>query len=445
LKKFYIKNYGCQMNAYDAGRMAGLLAESHQLSSVETPQEADLIILNTCHIREKAEEKIFSELGRLKKLTGRHSPNKRVIFAVGGCVGQAEGASLFRRAPFVDLVFGPQNYHHLPKMLDRVLKGGRQLHDVEIPTESKFDSLPKATQAGLSASVPVQEGCDRFCSYCVVPFTRGREWSRPVEEILAEVTNLTLNGAMEIELLGQNVNGYQGRDREGVEYDLALLIRQVSLIPGVERIRFVTSHPADMSEDLVTAFTEVPELSPYMHLPIQSGCNKILAAMERGHTVEQYLAWIEKLKSACPNITLASDFIVGFPGETEADFQETLQLLEKVRYGHAYSFIFSPRPGTAAAEMADPVPLEEAESRLARLQERINQIQYEENQGQIGRVESVLVEGPARKGAGMLAGRTPGFRRINFLADPELIGSQAFVQITEARPNSLIGQLQKTD
>jgi tRNA-2-methylthio-N6-dimethylallyladenosine synthase len=441
LKNLYIKNYGCQMNAYDAGRMADLLNTSHTLSMVDTPQDADLIILNTCHIREKADDKIFSELGRLKKLTRRHAPDKRVIFAVGGCVGQAEGAKLFKRAPFVDLVFGPQNYHHLPQMLDRVLLGGRQLHDIKIPSKSKFDVLPSAPTSGYSAAVPVQEGCDRFCTYCVVPFTRGREWSRPVEDIIAEVKNLVDKGAMEIELLGQNVNAYQGRDRDGVEHDLALLIRQTSLIPGVRRIRFITSHPADMSMDLVSAFAEIPELSPYMHLPVQSGSDKILDAMERGHTAAEYLEWIKRLRTACPDIALASDFIVGFPGESEEDFSATLNLIEQVRYDHAYSFLYSARPGTVAADMQDIVPQEVGEVRLARLQERINTIQYEQNQAQVGRVESVLVEGPAKKGDGMLAGRTAGFRRINFPAPQELTGSLAEVLVTEARPNSLIGRL----
>jgi tRNA-2-methylthio-N6-dimethylallyladenosine synthase len=441
LKNFYIKNYGCQMNAYDAGRMADLLKSSHMLAMVEAPEEADLIILNTCHIREKADEKIFSELGRLKKLIGRHAPNRRTIFAVGGCVGQAQGAELFKRAPFVDMVFGPQNYHHLPHMLNQVLDGKRQLHDIEIPSESKFDALPSAPTSGYSAAVPVQEGCDRFCTYCVVPFTRGREWSRPVGDILQEVENLTNKGAMEIELLGQNVNAYRGSDQAGVEHDLALLIRQVSLVSGVERIRFITSHPADMNDDLIDAFAEVPELNPYMHLPIQSGSDKILAAMERGHSVAEYLSWITKLRQASPNIALASDFIVGFPGETEEDFQQTLDLITKVRYDHAYSFVFSPRPGTAAADMEDVVPQNVGETRLLRLQELINTIQFEQNQANVGRVESVLVEGLAKKGQGMLAGRTAGFRRINFTASVELIGSLVDVLVTEARPNSLLGKI----
>ncbi|MBF0195393.1 MAG: tRNA (N6-isopentenyl adenosine(37)-C2)-methylthiotransferase MiaB [Magnetococcales bacterium] len=440
MKNLYIKNYGCQMNAYDAGRMADLLYKSHKLSMVETPQQADLIILNTCHIREKADDKIFSELGRLKKLTKGHNSNKRYIFGVGGCVGQAQGAELFKRAPFVDLVFGPQNYHHLPHMLNQVLDGKRQLHDIEIPPESKFDALPSAPSSGFSAAVPVQEGCDRFCTYCVVPFTRGREWSRPVADILQEIKNLTEKGAIEIELLGQNVNAYLGHDPDGVEHDLALLIKQVSLVNGVERIRFITSHPADMNDDLIAAFGEVPQLNSYMHLPIQSGSDKILTAMERGHTVAEYLTWINKLKTTCPQITLASDFIVGFPGETEEDFQNTLNLIKEVRYGHAYSFLYSPRPGTAAADMKNIVPQEVGEERLSRLQELINTIQIEENQAQVGRVESVLVEGVAKKGEGMLAGRTSGFRRINFLAPEELIGTLANVLVTEARPNSLIGE-----
>ncbi|MBF0446528.1 MAG: tRNA (N6-isopentenyl adenosine(37)-C2)-methylthiotransferase MiaB [Magnetococcales bacterium] len=392
MKNLYIKNYGCQMNAYDAGRMVDLLQQSHTLSMVETPQQADLIILNTCHIREKADDKIFSELGRLKKLTNRHDPKKRYIFGVGGCVGQAQGAELFKRAPFVDLVFGPQNYHHLPHMLDQVLQGKRQLHDIEIPTESKFDALPSAPNSGYSAAVPVQEGCDRFCTYCVVPFTRGREWSRPVEDIIQEVQNLTDKGAMEIELLGQNVNAYLGYDQEGVEHDLALLIRQVSLVPGVERIRFITSHPADMNNDLIAAFAEVPELNSYMHLPIQSGSDKILAAMERGHTVAEYLTWIEKLKRVCPKITLASDFIVGFPGETEEKFEELLSFIKETKFEKLGAFIYSSEEGTDAYDMPDKVSEMLKKKRFEKLMMAQQNISLEKQQQFIGKVLRVMID-----------------------------------------------------
>ncbi|MEO5344874.1 MAG: tRNA (N6-isopentenyl adenosine(37)-C2)-methylthiotransferase MiaB [Magnetococcus sp. YQC-9] len=436
-KGLYIKNYGCQMNVHDATRMARLLHDSMGYESVEEPEAADLIILNTCHIREKAAEKLFSELGRLRKsVAGRD-----VIFAVGGCVGQAEGENVFKRAPFVQLVFGPQNYHRLPEMLTRLKQQGGRIGDYEEAVDAKFDALPAITAPGSISSVVVQEGCDRFCTYCVVPFTRGREWSRPVRAILEEIAGLVAGGAKEIHLLGQNVNAYRGVDEDGVRYDLALLIRRVALLAGVERIRFVTSHPADMNDDLVEIFSQVEGLCPYLHLPIQSGSDRILQRMERGHTAAEYLGWIDKLRQAAPDIALASDFIVGFPGESEADFQQTLDLAERVAFDHAYSFIFSARPGTVAAGMEGMVPLVVAQERLARLQERLGAAQLKNNQARVGCEESVLVEGPSKRDGGVLTGRTVHNRTVNFSGDAALIGQIVRVQVTEGLANSLRGRL----
>lgn len=434
---FYIKTFGCQMNAYDSSRMADLLTARSGYRPVDDPACADLIILNTCHVREKAEEKLFSELGRLRKLAGA----RKVIFAVGGCVGQAEGAGIFRRAPFVDLVFGPQNYHRLPELLERAGRGEGRLLEGSFPVDPKFDELPAPRVSGPVGSLTVQEGCDRFCSYCVVPFTRGREWSRPVEEIVAEAAALVAGGAREILLLGQNVNAYRSLGRDGVTYDLALLLRRLALVEGVERLRFVTSHPAEMSDDLVEVMGELPTLSPYLHLPIQSGSDRVLAAMERGHTVADYLGWVAKLRAAVPDLALASDFIVGFPGETGADFAATLEVVEEVGFDHAYSFAFSPRPGTPAAALEGQLGKEVIMERLERLQERLNAIQWRRNRAQVGRVEPVLVEGTARQGGGMVSGRTPGWRVVNFPGSPDLVGRVVRVEIVEGMPNSLQGRL----
>ncbi|MBF0126664.1 MAG: tRNA (N6-isopentenyl adenosine(37)-C2)-methylthiotransferase MiaB [Magnetococcales bacterium] len=437
MKNLFIKNFGCQMNVYDASRMAALLHDALGYHAVEDPARADLIIFNTCHIREKAAEKLFSELGRLHKAVAP----REVLFAVGGCVGQAEGDNIFRRAPFVSLVFGPQNYHRLPDMLARLAREGGRIFDNGESADSKFDTLPAVTEAGIVASVVVQEGCNRFCTYCVVPFTRGREWSRPVTEILREVAGLTRVGCKEIHLLGQNVNAYQSLDQDGVDNDLALLIQQVALVEGVERVRFITSHPADMTRELVEVFARVPRLCPYLHLPIQSGSDAVLRRMERGHTVADYLGWIHRLRQLVPDIALASDFIVGFPGESDGEFRQTLELIRRVEFDHAYSFVYSSRPGTAAATMGDQVPPEVATRRLAELQQLLNAIQLAKNHARVGRVEQVLVEGLARRGSGELTGKTPHGRTVNFPGDPEFLGRVVEVLITEGLPNSLRGRL----
>ncbi|MBF0400353.1 MAG: tRNA (N6-isopentenyl adenosine(37)-C2)-methylthiotransferase MiaB [Magnetococcales bacterium] len=448
MKTLFIKTFGCQMNDYDAARIVDLLRASHGYQPVEQPEQADLIIFNTCHIREKAEDKLFSELGRLHKLVQMAHPTlktSQTLFAVGGCVAQAVGQEIFRRAPFVQLVFGPQTYHRLPTMLDRLAREGGQIVDAEIAPESKFDELPHNQGSGPIGSVTVQEGCNKFCAFCVVPFTRGREWSRPVAAILDEITRLVAQGAVEIQLLGQNVNAYEGLDPSGLHHDLALLIRRVALLPGVERIRFVTSHPADMTDELVEIFADIPQLCPYFHLPIQSGSNRILDRMGRGHTVENYLEWVNKLRQAAPDIAIASDFIVGFPGETEADFQETLDLVETVSFDHAYSFCFSSRPGTQAASLPDQLPAAVSTARLAILQERLNAHQLQRNQNRVGRLEAVLVEGAAKKGSGEWTGRTPGFRKVNFpAAATNLVGQIVPVRITEGLPNSLRGIMEPT-
>lgn len=429
------------MNLYDAGRITDLLGKSHGLTPVTTPEKADLIVFNTCHIREKAEEKLFSELGRIRKLVGLGADGHKVVFAVGGCVGQAEGQEIFRRAPFVDLVFGPQNYHELPAMLDQLTGGGQKITAATATATDKFDHLPETGQSGPVASITVQEGCNRFCSYCVVPNTRGREWSRPVDDVLAEVAVCLTNGALEIQLLGQNVNAYGSHDPSGTPFDLALLIRKIALLDPVKRIRFVTSHPADMNDDLVEAFADIPELCPYMHLPIQSGSDTLLDAMGRGHTVAQYRKWAKQLRDVHPDMTLASDFIVGFPGETEEDFHRTLELIEEIRFDHAYSFLFSPRPNTKAATMQPQIPLETGRRRLAILQEKLNQVQLDNNRRQVGRREEILVEKSSRLGQGLISGRTKGNRWVNFPGSYDLVGTMVNVEIVEGLPNSLKGHL----
>ncbi len=430
------------MNEYDTSRIVEQLRVSRGYQRTDMPEQADLVLFNTCHIREKAEEKLFSELGRLHKLvaTARQAAGQEpALFGVGGCVAQATGEDIFRRAPYVRLVFGPQTYHRLPIMLDRLQREDGHLCDAEIAPESKFDELPQSQEVGPIASVTVQEGCNKFCAFCVVPYTRGREWSRPVADILQEVRHLVAQGAVEIQLLGQNVNAYQGMDSSGLTHDLALLIRKIALLPGVERIRFVTSHPADMTDDLVEIFADIPQLCTYFHLPIQSGSDRILQRMGRGHSREAYLEWIAKLRAIHPDMAIASDFIVGFPGETEEDFQETLRLVEQVSFDHAYSFCYSARPGTQAATLPDPVPSQVSTARLALLQERLNFHQLLRNQQRVGHIEEVLVEGAAKKGSGELTGRTPGFRKVNFPGPAAWIGQIIPVRISEGLPNSLRG------
>ena len=434
--KLYIKTFGCQMNEYDSARMADVLRESHGLELTTVPEEADVLLLNTCSIREKAQEKVFSQLGRWRPWKQR---KPELVIGVGGCVASQEGQAIRARAPFVDLVFGPQTLHRLPQMLASARTRSPAVVDVSFPQIEKFDCLPTPRADGPSAYVSVMEGCSRYCTYCVVPYTRGEEISRPFDDVLAEVVQLAGQGVREVTLLGQNVNAYQGPMHDGQNADLALLIHYVAAIEGIERIRFTTSHPMALSDALIATFAEVPELVAHLHLPVQSGSDRILAQMKRGHTVLEYKARIRRLRQARPGISVSSDFIVGFPGESEADFAATLRLVEEIGFDHSFSFLFSRRPGTPAADYPDDVPLAVKQERLQRLQALLDtQVQCISRQ-MLGSVQRVLVERPARKDTRQMAGRTENNRVVNFDASASLIGQFVEVAITEALPNSLRG------
>ncbi len=440
-RKLYIQTYGCQMNAYDSARMADLLRESHGLELTERPEEADVLLLNTCSIREKAQEKVFSQLGRWRPWKARRPA---LVIGVGGCVASQEGEAIRARAPYVDLVFGPQTMHRLPQML-RDLEGQRQPQvDVSFPEIEKFDSLPAPRADGPSAFVSVMEGCSKYCTYCVVPFTRGEEVSRPFDDVIAEVAGLAEQGVREVNLLGQNVNAYRGLMHDGEVADLALLIRYVAAIDGIDRIRFTTSHPVELSESLIEVYGEVPELVSFLHLPVQSGSERILAAMKRGHTALEYRAKIRALRRVRPDILISSDFIVGFPGETETDFAATLALVDDIGFDQSFSFIYSRRPGTPAADYPDDVPLEVKKERLERLQRRIETLAQRYSRQLVGTVQRVLVEGPSRKDPQQLAGRTESNRVVNFDGTPSLVGQFVPLTITQALPNSLRGVLAGT-
>ena len=446
-KKLYVKTYGCQMNVYDSARMADVLA-AHGYAPTGTPDDADLVILNTCHIREKAAEKVYSELGRLNQIKqARRGDGRRMMLAVSGCVGQAEGAELLRRAPFVDLVMGPQNYHRLPELLRRAEVRG--VVDTEFPVDSKFDHLPDAepgsANSGISAFLTIQEGCDRFCTFCVVPYTRGAEYSRPVKHVEAEARRLIALGAREITLLGQNVNAYHGAtdgagdgDADG-EYSLADLIRHLADLVGLKRLRYTTSHPRNLSADLIAAHGDVAALMPFLHLPVQSGSDRILKAMNRQHTADDYRRRIDELRRARPDIALSSDFIVGFPGETDADFEATLELARDVDYAQAFSFKYSPRPGTPAADQDDQVAENIKRQRLDALQTLLARSQAAFNASMIGRTLPVLFERPGRH-ANQLLGRTAYGQWVHADMAEEYRGRIADVVITEAHTNSLAGQ-----
>jgi tRNA-2-methylthio-N6-dimethylallyladenosine synthase len=431
-KKLFIKTYGCQMNVYDSERMAEALGGQGYVST-DTAAEADMILLNTCHIREKAAEKVYSELGRLKPLK-ELNPNLKI--GVTGCVAQAEGAEIMRRQPAVDLVVGPQSYHRLPQMEARV-RAGQTALETDFPEEDKFEALnarPKAKRAP-AAFLTVQEGCDKFCAFCVVPYTRGAESSRPVARVLEEARDLVERGVREISLLGQNVNAYHGAGADGTETSLAVLIRALAEIEGLERIRYTTSHPNDMTDDLINAHSDCAKLMPYLHLPVQSGSDRILKRMNRSHTAESYLRVIERIRAARPDIVLSGDFIVGFPEETEADFQATLDLIEAVRYGYAYSFKYSTRPGTPAAERAQ-VDTQEADDRLQRIQALINRHQYQIQADMVGRDLSVLLEKPGRE-TGQMVGKSEYLHAVHVENCTAAIGDIVPVRITEAKRNSL--------
>jgi tRNA-2-methylthio-N6-dimethylallyladenosine synthase len=438
-KKLHIKTYGCQMNVYDSDRMADVLAPLGYVR-VEEPGEADFVILNTCHIREKAAEKVFSDLGRLNKIKKERAG--AMMIAVAGCVAQAEGAEIMRRAPYVDMVFGPQTYHRLPEMLAKAARAGGQALDIEFPEESKFDHLPAVEANGPSAFLSVQEGCDKFCSYCVVPYTRGAEYSRPVSAILEEAKRLAGQGAREITLIGQNVNAYHGEGPSGGNWSLGRLLRAVAEIPGLDRLRYTTSHPRDMEDELIAAHGDIDQLVPFLHLPVQSGSDKILRAMSRGHDRGDYLLLVDKLKKARPDLMLSSDFIVGFPGETEEDFADSLSLINEVGFIQTYSFKYSPRPGTPAANLDNQLPEEVKVERLTRIQAELEKVQSAFNRSCIGRSFSVLLDRQGRKD-GQLLGRSPYMQPVHVTAGPEMMGEVLDLRITAAYRNSLAGIIEK--
>lgn len=442
-KKLYIKTHGCQMNEYDSSRMADMLEESHEMELTDNPNDADVILLNTCSIREKAQEKVFHELGRWKSLKEK---NPELKIGVGGCVASQEGDAIIKRAPFVDMVFGPQTLHRLPTMVNKA-SNAIQVVDVTFPEIEKFDHLPAPKVDGCSAFVSIMEGCSKYCTFCVVPYTRGEEVSRPLKDVLQEVHSLAEQGVREVNLLGQNVNAYRGTTDDDDVADLAELITQVADIDGIDRIRFTTSHPLEFSDSLIDVYAEVPELVSHIHLPVQSGSNRILAAMKRGHEIDVYIDKIERLKQLRPDISISSDFIIGFPGETLEDFEETMALIEHIGFDTSFSFIYSARPGTPAAELDDDTPESTKKERLHILQARILQHAQKISRRMVGNEETILVTGVSRKDPGELQGRTENNRVVNFKAlnmennGMALIGKFARVSIVEAYPNSLRGEL----
>ena len=438
-KKLYIKTHGCQMNEYDSARMADLLGETHTLELTDNPEEADVVLVNTCSVREKAQEKLFHQLGRWRKLKEK---NPDLIIGVGGCVASQEGEEIRKRAPQVDVVFGPQTLHRLPEMIDASQTNHIPVIDVTFPEIEKFDRLPEPSVDGPTAFVSIMEGCDKYCTYCIVPYTRGAEISRPMDDVIEECFTLAEKGVREINLLGQNVNAYRGGKHDGSVCDLAELITIVAAIDGIDRIRFTTSHPLEFSDSLVNVYADVPELVSHLHLPVQSGSSRILNLMAREHTSADYLAKIEQIKAIRPGIRISSDFIVGFPGETDEDFEDTMNLIAEVGFDASFSFIYSKRPGTPASDMEDDVTEEVKKQRLKILQDRINQQVMQISRRLVGSTQRILVTGYSKKDPGQLSGRTECNRVVNFsCSDPRLIGHFADVDIAEAFPHSLRGQL----
>lgn len=439
-KKLFIKTHGCQMNEYDSSRMADLLGESHQLELTDNEKEADVILLNTCSIREKAQEKVFHQLGRWKKLK---DANPDLVIGVGGCVASQEGEALRKRAPHVDMVFGPQTLHRVPSMLDARRDNQIAAVDVTFPEIEKFDHLPQPKSDGATAFVSIMEGCSKYCTFCVVPYTRGEEVSRPFEAVMDEVIHLADQGVREVNLLGQNVNAYRGENDLGDEIDLAELIACIAEVDGIDRIRFTTSHPVEFTDSLVDAYAEIPELVSHLHLPVQSGSDRILNAMKRGHTAEEYIEKMERIRANRPDISFSSDFIIGFPGETEDDFEATMDLIHRIGFDHSFSFVYSARPGTPAAALEDDTPESVKKQRLAILQERIIQQTQQISRRMVGSQQRILVTGFSPKDPGQLSGRTENNRVVNFRAPnpTELIGYFVDIDITEAFPNSLRGEL----
>ncbi len=443
-KKVFIKTFGCQMNEYDSDKMADVLGAAEGFEKTQDPEEADLILFNTCSVREKAQEKVFSDLGRVK-----HLKKKGVLIGVGGCVASQEGAEIIKRAPFVDVVFGPQTLHRLPEMLKARDRLNQPQVDISFPEIEKFDHLPPARVEGASAFVSIMEGCSKYCSYCVVPYTRGEEVSRPFEDVLVEVAGLADQGVKEVTLLGQNVNAYRGKmgDTDDIA-DFAMLIEYVAEIPGIERIRYTTSHPNEFTQRLIDTYAKVPKLVSHLHLPVQHGSDKILMAMKRGYTAMEYKSTIRKLRAVRPDISMSSDFIVGFPGETDDDFEKMMKLITDIGYDSSFSFIFSPRPGTPAANLADDTPHEVKLRRLQHLQATIEENVRRISASREGTVQRILVEGPSRKNAAELMGRTECNRIVNFDGGPNgsrLVGQMIDVKITQALPHSLRGEVLTTE
>ncbi|GAB4060275.1 tRNA (N6-isopentenyl adenosine(37)-C2)-methylthiotransferase MiaB [Uliginosibacterium sediminicola] len=440
MKKLYIRTFGCQMNEYDSDKMADVLGAGEELSKTDDPAEADIILFNTCSVREKAQERVFHDLGRVKEFK-KTKPG--LIIGVGGCVASQEGAAIVKRAPYVDVVFGPQTLHRLPALIDKRRETGRSQVDISFPEIEKFDSMPPARVEGATAFVSIMEGCSKYCTFCVVPYTRGEEVSRPLDDILTEIAGLAAQGVKEVTLLGQNVNAWRAPLSKGgseVE-DFAFLLDCVHDMPGIERIRYTTSHPREMTQRVIDAYARLPKLVSQLHLPVQSGSDRILAAMKRGYTALEYKALVRKLRAARPDLSLSSDFIVGFPGETAADFEATMKLIEDVGFDNAFSFVYSPRPGTPAADLADDTPAELKLERLARLQKRIEEQTQAVSAAMVGSVQRILVDGPAKKDPSELAGRTDNNRVVNFVGQPRQINHFVQVRITAALPHSLRGEL----
>ena len=438
MPRVHLKTFGCQMNEYDSARMADVLRDCGGYELTENPEEADLLLLNTCSVREKAQEKVFSQLGRWRDLK---AARPHVIIGVGGCVASQEGEGITERAPFVDLVFGPQTIHRLPDMLAQLRSLGRAVVDISFPEIEKFDRLPAPRAEGVTAFVSVMEGCSKYCTFCVVPYTRGEEVSRPLEQVLAEVRTLAQQGVLEVTLLGQNVNAYRGPMAGGGQADLAALIYLVASVPGIERIRFTTSHPVEFRDSLIDAYRDVPQLANYLHLPVQSGSDRVLALMKRGHTVLEYKQKLRRLREIRPDISLTTDIIVGFPGETERDFAATLDLVREIGFDQSFSFIYSPRPGTPASSLPDDVTQAEKQARLERLQAQLNAQARAISRSMVGTTQRVLVERPSKRDTRQLAGRTENNRWVNFDGPASLINRFTDVVITEAMPNSLRGRL----
>ncbi len=436
--KLYIKTHGCQMNEYDSAKMADVLAASHDLELTQNEAEADVILINTCSIREKAQEKVFSQLGRWKELK---QAKPALVIGVGGCVASQEGEAIVKRAPYVDLVFGPQTLHRLPELIEANRATHRPQVDISFPEIEKFDRLPEPRAEGVTAFVSIMEGCSKYCSYCVVPYTRGEEISRPFDDVIAEVAALAAQGVREVNLLGQNVNAYRGPTHDGGVADLAVLIHAIAQIDAIGRIRFTTSHPLEFSDSLIEAYANVPKLANYLHLPVQAGSDRILSAMKRGYTTLEFKQKIRKLRRVRPDISVSTDIIVGFPGETDTDFEATMKLIDDIGFDQSFSFIFSRRPGTPAANLADDTPDATKHARLARLQATINANAKKISEAMIGTIQNVLVEGPSKKNANEMTGRTENMRYVNFPGDAHLIGQFVDVQITQAMSNSLRGRM----